>query len=180
MNNPSLFRIGGIAAILGIVLIFASEAIPVLLGIGLLLTAVFYFAVHKSHGSSTLGLAAAGSAVVGAIGLLINGTDPSTIVNVLMVLGYMLPAVLAGLAVRGKPGFPRTLPIIAVVGGALGIVNAIVNIAGGGDWTNLSNPTLQLLSNLTYYAAALLVVVWLVWTGILLLRVKEAAQPSPA
>ncbi len=118
--------------------------------------------------------------MVGAIGLLINGTDPSTIVNVLMVLGYMLPAVLAGLAVRGKPGFPRTLPIIAVVGGALGIVNAIVNIAGGGDWTNLSNPTLQLLSNLTYYAAALLVVVWLVWTGILLLRVKEAAQPSPA
>ena len=180
MSSNNLFRIGGIAAILGIVLMFAGDAIPALLGIGLLLFGLFYYALDKFLGSSPLGLAAAGSTVVGAIGLLLTGTTPTVIFNIFMVLAFMLPALLAGLAARGKAGFPRFLPIIGIVGGALGIVNAIVNISGGGDWTNLSSPTLTLLSNLTYYPASLLVAVWLVWAGILLLRAKSALQPSPA
>jgi hypothetical protein len=60
------------------------------------------------------------------------------------------------------------------------MVNAVVNVAGGGDYTNLSSPTLTLLSNLTYYPASLLVAIWLLWGGILLLRAKGAAQPVPA
>lgn len=170
MNTLSLNRIGGIAAFLGIVLLFTGYAIPVLLGIGLLLFGLFYYALDKSLGSSPLGLAAVGSTVVGAIGLLFTGTDPSTLFNIFMVLAFMLPALLAGLAAQGKAGFPRFLPIIGIAGGALGIVNAIVNIAGGGDWTNLSNPTLKLLSDLTYYPASLLVTAWLVWAGIRLFR----------
>lgn len=170
MNTSSLYRISGIAAILGSVLMFASEAIPVLLGIGMLLFGLFYYTLDKFLGSSPLGLAAAGSTLVGGIGLLFTGTTPTVIFNIFMVLAFMLPALLAGLAARGKAGFPRFLPIIGIAGGALGIVNAIVNIAGGGDWTNLSNPTLTLLSNLTYYPATLLVLVWLVWGGIRLFR----------
>ena len=180
MNTSSLYRIGGIAAILGIALMFAGDAIPALLGIGLLLFGLFYYALDRFLGSSPLGLAAVGSTVVGAIGLILTGTTPTVIFNIFMVLAFMLPALLAGLAARGKAGFPRFLPIIGMVGGALGIVNAVVNIAGGGDYTNLSSPTLTLLSNLTYYPAALLVVVWLLWGGILLLRAKGVAQPVPA
>ncbi|MBE2235155.1 MAG: hypothetical protein IAE85_16790, partial [Anaerolinea sp.] len=33
MNNSSLFRIGGIAAILGVLFLFGAVAIPLLLGI---------------------------------------------------------------------------------------------------------------------------------------------------
>ncbi len=170
MNTSSLYRIGGIAAILGIVLLFAGYAVPALLGIGVLLLALFYYALDKSLGSSPLGLAAVGSTVVGAIGLLFTGATPTVIFNIFMVLAFMLPPLLAGLAARGKAGFPRFLPFFGIVGGALGIVNAIVNIAGGGDYTNLSSPTLTLLSNLTYYPAFLLVLVWLVWGGIHLFR----------
>lgn len=180
MNNSSLFRIGGVAAILGTLLLFGAAAFPVLMGIGMLLMALFYFALDRFHGSSPLGLVAVGSAVVGAIGILFTGITPSTLFNVFMVLAFMLPALLAGLAVRGKPGFPRILPILGIVGGALGIVNAIINIAGGGDWTNFSNPTLTLLSNLTYYPATLLVAVWLLWSGVVLLRAKAAPQQQPA
>ncbi|NUQ39358.1 MAG: hypothetical protein HUU23_16575 [Caldilineales bacterium] len=180
MNTSSLNRIGGIAAILGILLLFGGYAIPALLGIGMLLMALFYYALDKSLGSSPLGLAAVGSTVVGGIGALFTGTDPSTLFNIFNVLAFMLPALLAGLAARGKAGFPRFLPIFGIIGGALGIVNAIVNISGGGDWTNLSSPTLTLLSNLTYYPALLLVLVWLVWGGVLLLRDKGAAQSAPA
>ncbi|MBM4460419.1 MAG: hypothetical protein FJ011_22105 [Chloroflexi bacterium] len=170
MNNASVNRIGGIAAILGILLLFGGYAIPALLGIGVLLLALFYYTLDKSLGSSPLGLAAVGSTVVGGIGLFFTGTDPSTPTNSFMVLAFMLPALLAGLAARGKAGFPRFLPIFGIVGGALGVVNAIVNISGGGDWTNLSSPTLTLLSNLTYYPAFLLVLVWLVWGGIRMFR----------
>ena len=180
MNTSSLYRIGGIAAILGIVLLFAGDVIPVLLGIGMLLFGLFYYALDKFLGSSPLGLAAVGSTAAGAIGLIFTGTTPTVIFNIFMVLAFMLPALLAGLAARGKAGFPRFLPIIGIVGGALGIVNAIVNISGGGDWTNLSSPTLTLLSNLTYYPASLLVAVWLVWGGIHLLRAKAATQAAPA
>jgi hypothetical protein len=138
----------------------------------MLLMALFYYALDKYLGSSTLGLAAVASTVVGAIGLFFTGMDSSILFNIFMALAFMLPPLLAGLAARGKPGFSSILPIIGMLGGALGIANAIVNIAGGGDWTNLSNPTLTLLSNLTYYPASLLVLVWLVWTSILLLRSK--------
>ncbi len=180
MNNSSLFRIGGAAAILGVLLMFGSESLPVLLGIGTLLMAVFYFALDRYIGSSALGLAAVGSALVGTVGLFFTGVTPSTIFNVFMVLAYMLPALLAGLAVRGTPGFPRILPILGIVGGALGIVNAIINIAAGGDWTKIANPTMKMLSNLTYYPGALLVAVWLVWASVVLLRAKAAPQQQPA
>ncbi len=180
MNNASLYRISGIAVLLGIVLMFASEAIPVLLGISMLLFGLFYYTLDKFLGSSPLGLAAAGSTVIGGIGLLFIGTTPTVIFNIFMVLAFMLPALLAGLAARGKAGFPSVLPIIGIIGGVLGIVNAIVNISGGGDYTNLPSPTLTLLSNLTYYSATLLVLVWLVWGGVLLLRSKAALQPRPA
>jgi hypothetical protein len=180
MNNQSIIRYGGIAAILGIVLIFVAAVVPVLFAIGVLLTAVFYYALYKFTGSSALGLAAVGSAVVGAIGIFFTGLTPSISVNIFMVLGFMLPALLGGLAANGKEGFSRIPALIGIVGGALGVVNAIVNISGGGDWTNLSNPTLQLLSNVTYYPASLLVTIWLVWAGILLLRAKSASQVSPA
>lgn len=180
MNTSSLYRIGGIAVFLGILLVGGGYAISALLGIGLLLFGLFYYALDKFLGSSPLGLAAVGSTVVGAIGLILTGTTPTVIFNIFMVLAFMLPALLAGLAARGKAGFPRFLPVIGIVGGALGVVNAIINIAGGGDYTNLSSPTLTLLSNLTYYPAFLLVLVWLLWGGILLLRAKGAAQPVTA
>lgn len=160
MNNQSVIRYGGIAAILGTLLIFGADAVPVLLPIGILLTAAFYYALYKYTGSSTLGLAAIGSTVVGSLGLFFIGMNPSILFNILLALSFMLPALLGGLVANGKVGFPR---ISALIGGVLGIANAIVNISGGGDWTNLTNPMLTLLSDLTYYPATLLVVIWLVW-----------------
>lgn len=177
MNNQTIFRTGGIAAILGILLLFGGYSIPALIAVGLLLMTFFYFALYKyvGAGSSTLGLAAIGSAVVGAIGLFFTGVNPSISYNIFMGLAFMLPALLGGLAAYGKVGFPRLLALSGIVGGALGILNGIINISGGGDWTNLPSPTLKLLSDLTYYPAFLLVLVWLVWTSILLLRSKATS-----
>lgn len=174
MNNQSIIRYGGIAAILGTLLIFGADAVPVLLPIGILLTSAFYFALYKSTGSSTLGLAAIVSTVVGSLGLFFIGMDPSILFNIFLALGFMLPALLGGLVAKGKDGFPRIAALVGVSGGVLGIANAIVNISGGGDWTNLTIPTLKLLSDLTYYPATLLVVIWLVWLGVHFLRSKTA------
>lgn len=174
MNNQSIIRYGGIAAILGILLIFGAVVIPVLLPIGVLLTVGFYYALYKYTGSTTLGLAAVGSSVVGAIGLFFVGMAPSILFNIFMALGFMLPTLLGGLVAKSKDGFPRIAALVGVIGGGLGIANTIVNICGGGDWTNLTNPTLKLLSDLTYYPATLLVVIWLVWLGVHLLRGKLA------
>ncbi len=163
MNNQSVIRYGGIAAILGTLLIFGADAVPVLLPIGILLTAAFYYALYKYTGSSTLGLAAIGSTVVESLGLFFIGMDPSILFNILLALSFMLPALLGGLVANGKVGFPRISALIGMIGGVLGIANAIVNISGGGDWMNLTNPMLTLLSDLTYYPATLLVVIWPVW-----------------
>jgi len=87
-----------------------------------------------------------------------------------MVLAWMLPALLAGWVAKANASFPRIPAILGIVGGGLGILNAIINISGGGDWTKLTDPTLQLLSNVTYFPAALAVLVWFVWSGVHLFR----------
>lgn len=139
---------------------------------------MFYYALYKSTGSSTLGLAAIGSTVVGSLGLFFIGMDPSILFNIFLALGFTLPALLGGLVANGKVSFPRISALIGMMGGVLGIANAIVNISGGGDWTNLTNPMLKLLSDLTYYPATLLVVIWLVWLGVHFLRGKTAVLQS--
>jgi hypothetical protein len=110
------------------------------------------------------------SVVLGAIGILLTGAEPTVIYNIFMLLGMMLPPLLAGLAYRGKADFPGWLALVGILTGILGTLNAIINISGGGDWTKLPNPTLTNLSNLTYYPAALLLLAWLVYGGIRLFR----------
>jgi hypothetical protein len=169
MNNQTLYRIGGAAAILGMLLLFAGYAVFLLSGIGVLLLAVYYFALYREHASG-LKLAAVASTLIGGVMLLFIGFTPSVTYNIAMLLAFMLPPLLAGLAAREQADFPGMLAWAGIIGGALGILNAIINISGGGDWTNLGNPTLTTLSNLTYYPAFALVLVWLVWGGVRMFR----------
>jgi len=171
MSKLNLYRAGGLAAVLGIVLLFVAYAVPVLLAAGILLFAVTYFALYRLPGMGLpeLNLAAVISTVVGAAGLFFTGSTPSVLFNVFMGLALMLPAFLAGLSAYRQTGFPRALAIIGMIAGALGVLNAIINISGGGDWTNLPNAMLKLFSDLTYYPATLLLLVWLVWSAFFLL-----------
>ncbi|NPV75364.1 MAG: hypothetical protein HPY59_03210 [Anaerolineae bacterium] len=172
MSKLNLYRAGGLAALLGIVLLFAAYVVPALLAVGVLLFAVTYFALYRLPGVGlpALNLAAVISTLLGAAGLLFTGSTPSVLFNVFMGLALMLPAFLAGLSAYRQTAFPRALPIIGIIAGALGMLNAVANISGGGDWTNLPNAMSKLFSDLTYYPATLLLLVWLVWGAFLLFR----------
>ncbi len=108
---------------------FASEAIPVLLGISMLLFGLFYYTLDKFLGLRPLGSGQAGSTVIGGIGLLFIGTTD----------GYLQHLHGAGLHAAGPVGraggqgqgrLPERPAHHRHHRHVLGIVNAIVNISG--------------------------------------------------
>lgn len=48
----------------------------------------------------------------------------------------------------------------------------IVTLIGGGNWAQPNNPALSPVIMATYYVGMLLTLIWLVWTGLALLRRK--------
>ena len=171
MSNNNLFRYGGAAAILGILIMFGAAALPALVGIGFLVIAAYYFALYRAE-SSALNLIATLSTVGGAILALFTAATPNHLYNVAFLTGLALPPLLAGLAFNGKADFPRALAITGIVGGVFGLLNFVVVAAiGGGDYTNMmNNPALAPLIYVTYIPSMLAILVWLVWGGIRLFR----------
>jgi len=188
MASSSLFRIGGIAGILSIVLIIGYAVWPPLLAVGALVLAVFIFALYRlfSPGSPMLSLVGAavgiGGAVILAVMLLIRGDQNAAPQNLALWASMFFPPLVFGLAAWQQPkvGMPRPLAIIGLVGGVFGLVNLLLTLAGGGNWSQPNNPALAMPIMLAYYVATLATLVWMVWTGIILVRMKPAAAAQPA
>ncbi len=166
-NN--LYRVGGIAAILGFLIMFGAAALPALVGIGMLVMAAYYFALYRAE-SSVLNLIATLSAVGGAILAMFTAATPNHLYNVAFMAGLTLPPLFAGLAFNGKADFPRALAITGIVGGVFGLLNFVVAAIGGGDYTNPNNPALTPFIYGTYLPSMLAILVWLIWGGIRLFR----------
>jgi hypothetical protein len=168
-STNNLYRVGGVAAILGILIMFGATTLPLLVGIGFLVLAAYYFALYRAD-SSALNLIATLSTVGGGVLALFTAATPNHLYNVAFVTGLVLPPLFAGLAFNGKADFPRALAIAGIVGGVFGILNFVVAAIGGGDYTNPNNPALTPFIYGTYAPSMLAIMVWLVWGGIRLFR----------
>lgn len=180
MNSQSIFRVGGIAVILAVIISLASMAIPILLAVGALCMAVYIFALYRlfSAASPKLSLAVAVLGIVGSIVLAVQvlmfGIPNNALSNTATWAIFFLPPLIFGSLAYQHPeaGLQRGLALIGILGGVGGLVNLIVVLIGGGDWSNPNNPALSPLIMTSYYAGMLLVLVWMVWVGIVLLRRK--------
>jgi hypothetical protein len=172
VSTNNLYRAGGAAAIVGILLMFGAYALPILVGVSLLVMAVFYFTLYRLLGAESpiLSLAAVVLAAGGAILLFFIGTEPGLLSGTALLASFFLPALLAGIAANGKANFPRALAIVGIVGGVFGALNFVVVAIGGGDYTNPNNPALTPFIWATYILGSLATLVWLVWGGITLFR----------
>lgn len=168
-SGNNLYRVGGIAAILGFLIMFGYVVLPQFLAIGLLVMAVYYFALYRVAASG-LNLSAVLLAAGGSIAMLFTGVGPTFGYGIAMLVAFFLPALFAGLTANGQAGFPRALAIAGIVGGVFGILNGIVVTIGGGDYTNPNNPALTPFIYGTYLPGAIATTVWLVWGGIRMFR----------
>lgn len=183
MTN-NLSRLGGIAAILGILLSIAYTINPVFLGFGALAFAVFIFALYRIFSSESAGLSLAG-AVVGIAGAALlafltltsqfQTTQSNATQGMAMWATFFFPPLVFGYLAYRHPGagMPRTLGLIGLLGGVFGLLNAIFSLIGGGDWMNPNNPALSPFIMGTYLIGMVLMLVWLAWTVILLMRRKD-------
>jgi hypothetical protein len=188
MQSHSIYRFGGLAAILGLVFSLGAAAWPALLAVGALTMAVFIFALYHLYRPESPAISLAG-AVVGIVGaatmaavVLVTGTQSGTLVGLATWAAYFMPPLVFGiLAYQHRlVGQPRLLGIISIVGGVFGLLNAMVVLAGGGDYANPNNPALTPWIMGTYFLGMLPTLVWIVWTGIALLRASAAPAHQPA
>lgn len=191
MDNISISRIGGIAAILSIVLSVGAMAAPILLAPGSLLLIVFVIALHRLFNTRAgmLSLAAAVVAIAGAAVLMAltvasgsAGVPNNALSNLATWVAWFLPPLAFGYLGYRHPdaGFSRVLSIIGIVGGLFGLLNLIVVLIGGGSWAEPNDPALGPIIMITYYGGMLFTLAWMVWAGIVLLRLKPAAALSRA
>lgn len=160
----------------------------VLFAAGALVMAVFVFALYHlfRHAAPAASLAAAvagiGGAVVLAITALATGSQSGLVVGISTWAVYFLPPLVFGYLAYQQPaaGLPRLLAVIGLAGGAFGLANTVLVLAGGGDYANPNNPALTPFILGTYYLAMLPVMIWMVWTGLVLLRSGPALQRQPA
>ena len=189
--KTNLFRLGGIAAFLSIALIVADTVITGVISPAnvplssrllnsaatLILIPMLYalYVIHRDQ-APTLGRVAwfeyLGAVALYVICLLALNLRPLALYNFAFTAVNMIPSLLFGILMARQPqsGMPRALGILGIVAGILGIVRYILVTLGGGDWTNLSNPTLQPIIFFSYIGWIFLSVIWLIWAGILLLR----------
>ncbi|MCI0519812.1 MAG: hypothetical protein L0Z70_06085 [Chloroflexi bacterium] len=173
-------RIGGAAVILAILLSIAYVISPIFLAIGVLALAVFTFALYRifSADSPALSLGGlvlgAGGAVLLAAFLAFTGSQNNAMQNTAIWAAFFTPPLFFGLLAYQHPraGMPRALGVIGLAGGVGGLLNMLLTLAGGGDWSNPNNPALSPLIMGMYYLGMLFTLVWMVWTSISLLRRK--------
>lgn len=190
MSNSTLYRIGGIAVFLSVLLSFGAYAAPIFLAIGSLLFAVFIFALYRlfSGSAPTLSLVTAVVGIVGAVVLAVMVFASPAILpnnalsNIATWASWFLPPMAFGFLAyqHSNLGMSRTLGIIGILGGLGGLVNLIVTLAAGGDWSNPTNPALSPVIMGSYYVGMLITLVWLVWSGVVLLRGASKAQVATA
>lgn len=191
MSSNKMFRIGGVSAFLSIALILADTvftgvaspaSVPVssriinsAAAIVLLPFSYALYIIYRDIAKSLSQIAwfeVLGATILYIVSLLILGLQPLALYNIAFTTANMVPSLLYGILMAQQPqaGMPRTLGILGIIAGGLGVVRYVFLTLGGGDWTNLSNPALQPVIFISYMAWIALGVVWLIWTGVLLLR----------
>ncbi len=189
--NTNPYRLGGIAAFLSIALIAADTVITGVISpanvpissrllnsaAALILIPMLYalYVIYRDQ-APTLSRVAwfeyLGAVALFVTCLLALNLRPLALYNFAFTAVNMLPSLLFGILIARQlqSGMPRALGILGIIAGVFGIVRYALLTLGGGDWTNLSNPTLQPVIFLSYIGWIFLSVVWLIWAGILLLR----------
>lgn len=178
MSANNLYRIGGIAVFVGIILFLGYLISPVFLALGALSFAIFTYALYRLFKTDAPGLSLVGAvlgiggAVLLAVLILASGAQNNVLQNFAIWAALFTPPLFFGILAYQHPGagMPRILALIGILGGIGGLLNLILTLIGGGDWSNPNNPALAPLIMGTYYVGMLTTLVWLVWTGILLLR----------
>ncbi|MCC6187695.1 MAG: hypothetical protein IT318_01565 [Anaerolineales bacterium] len=122
MSGQSVYRLGGLAALLGLILSFGSYALAGLVTVAALLLVVFTCALQRLFKDQAPGLSLATARVclVEAGGILLTGPQTGALVVVGSWAVYFLPALVFGfVAYRQRPaGLPRALAVCGLVGGA--------------------------------------------------------------
>lgn len=189
--NTNPYRLGGIAAFLSIALIAADTVITGVISpanvpissrllnsaAALILIPMLYalYVIYRDQ-APTLSRVAwfeyLGAVALFVTCLLALNLRPLALYNFAFTAVNMLPSLLFGILIARQlqSGMPRALGILGIIAGVFGIVRYVLLTLGGGDWTNLSNPTLQPVIFLSYIGWIFLSVVWLIWAGVLLLR----------
>jgi hypothetical protein len=193
MSNQSIYRTGGIAAILGIVLLilsvvttgtmvttpgeitFLSRLLLVLAVVTFVVAAYALYLLFRPYakGLSLTAVVLSGLGwVFVAISMLFMNMQPLMLYNLGFVACLFAPPLLFGyLALRYRQaGLPRSLAIVGLVAGVAGVINYILVTLGGSDWANPSNPALLPFINIAYFVGVLFLLVWLVWSAVFLLR----------
>jgi hypothetical protein len=193
MSNKNMFRIGGMAAFLGLGFTLADflttgvvspDEVPMmskLLNSASALTILpLAYALYQLYREkeSTLGMIALVEAVLAivlfVICMLFLNLQPLGLYNFAFMAVYYLPPLFFGLLGYKQPqtGMPRALSVIGMVTGVAALIRFVVLTSGGGDWANLPEALVP-LAFILYLTATALALIWLVWTGILLLRRKS-------
>jgi hypothetical protein len=183
MSQSTWLRVGGAAAILDVVLMAGYYVLPPISTMGALAVAVFVLVLYRLFRESAprLSLAGAvlgiGGSVILAAMWLTAGDRNAAPQNIATWAAFFAPPLLFGIAAYRypNPGMSRILALTGIAGGVFGLINLIVVLIGGGNWSEPNNPALSPLIMATYYAGMLLTLVWMVWTGVVLLRRKALA-----
>jgi hypothetical protein len=186
VSNNNILRIAGIAGILSAVLMLAMTftgdpnsgmsplfTVPnVVLGI---VFAVGLYLLYRDE-QSGLSLAAIVFSVIGYLLFLVASLTgakfPSPVLSAADILVYIVGMSLFSWLAYGTHKMPRILAIVGFLGALTGVVTYILVLGTG---ASMEQPTPVLSA--FYFLYLIGVVVWLVWTGISLLRMKpEAAK----
>lgn len=194
MLNKHLFRLGGLSAFIGLAFTLADvfftgvtspNAVPLaskLLNSAAALTLIpFAYALYHLYRGEAPGLSKIGlgevvfAAALFILCMLFLNLQPLALYNLAFTAIYIVPGLIFGLLAYQQPqaGLPRTLGVIGIVSGVIGLVRFVVLTLGGGDWTNLTNPALAPIIMVSYITWMILGLIWWVWTGIILVR-REA------
>jgi hypothetical protein len=178
MSSNNLYRIAGIAGILSAVLMlaFSSAADPATgapllytaasFSVGIILVAGLYM-LYRSE-APTLSLAASAMQV----------TFPHPMLAAADITIYIVGlSMFCWLAFRTHK-MPRLLAVVGLVAALAGAVSYVVMASTGTVFTGYENLSPVLMALFIVYLIG--VVIWLVWTGISLLRMKPAAATVQA
>jgi len=175
MSNKTIFRIAGISGILSalamLVLSFAGDpnkgmspvyAVPNAV-LGIIFVAGLYV-LYRSE-ASTLSLAAAAASVIGyllfVVASLMQITFPSPLLAAADIAVYILGLTLFSWLAYRTHKMPRLLPLVGLLAALSGVVTYILMLGAGASAENPSG-----VLGIFYFLYLILVVIWLVWTGI--------------
>jgi len=191
MSKQSVYRYGGIATFVSIALIIVDTVVTGVVSpaniplssrllnsaAAIALIPMFYalYLILRDDAPAfgrVAWLEYVSAAILFVISMLVLNLRPLALYNFAFFAVNMVPALLFGIIMVQQPqsGMPRALGVLGIVSGILGAVRYVVLTLGGGDWTNLNNPALQPVIFMSYIAWVVLGLIWLIWTGILLLR----------